>query len=142
MAERALEQMVRRLLSREAFGKKIAEHSVWEQRVAEARINIDMCRLLTLKAADMMDKAGNKVARTEIAMIKVAAPRMALKIVDDAIQAWGGAGVTTDSGLARMYASLRTLRLADGPDEVHNRTIARLEYGKYMSGVVAQRSRA
>jgi alkylation response protein AidB-like acyl-CoA dehydrogenase len=142
VAERALEQMVRRLLSREAFGKKIAEHSVWEQRVAEARINIDMCRLLTLKAADMMDKAGNKVARTEIAMIKVAAPRMALKIVDDAIQAWGGAGVTSDSGLARMYASLRTLRLADGPDEVHNRTIARLEYGKYMSSVVAQRSHA
>ena len=142
VAERALQQMVRRLLSREAFGKKIAEHSVWEQRIAEARINIDMCRLLTLKAADLMDKAGNKVARTEIAMIKVAAPRMALKIVDDAIQAWGGAGVTSDSGLARMYASLRTLRLADGPDEVHNRTIARLEYGKYMSGVVAQRSHA
>ena len=132
-AERALEKMVRRLLSREAFGKKIAEHSVWEQRVAEARINIEMCRLLTLKAADMMDKAGNKAARTEIAMIKVAAPRVALRIVDDAIQAWGGAGVTTDSGLARMYASLRTLRLADGPDEVHNRTIARLEYGKYMN---------
>jgi len=131
-AERALEAMVRRLLSREAFGKKIAEHSVWEQRVAEARINIDMCRLLTLKAADMMDKAGNKVARTEIAMIKVAAPRMALKVVDDAIQAWGGGGVTTDSGLARIYAGLRTLRLADGPDEVHNRTIARLEYGKYL----------
>jgi alkylation response protein AidB-like acyl-CoA dehydrogenase len=132
-AERALAQMVRRLLSREAFGKKIADHSVWEERVAEARINIEMCRLLTLKAADMMDKVGNKSARTEIAMIKVAAPRMALKIIDDAIQAWGGAGVTTDSGLARMYASLRTLRLADGPDEVHNRTIARLEYGKYMN---------
>ncbi|HLY07242.1 MAG TPA: acyl-CoA dehydrogenase family protein [Rhizomicrobium sp.] len=132
-AERALEQMVRRLLSREAFGKKIADHSVWEQRVAEARTNIEMCRLLTLKAADLMDKVGNKSARTEIAMIKVAAPRMALKIIDDAIQAWGGAGVTTDSGLARMYASLRTLRLADGPDEVHNRTIARLEYGKYMN---------
>jgi len=132
-AERALEQMVRRLLSREAFGKKIAEHSVWEQRVAEARTNIEMCRLLCLKAADMMDKVGNKVARTEIAMIKVAAPRMALRIIDDAIQAWGGAGVTTDSGLARMYASQRTLRLADGPDEVHNRTIARLEYGKYLN---------
>jgi alkylation response protein AidB-like acyl-CoA dehydrogenase len=132
-AERALEKMVKRLLSREAFGKKIADHSVWEERVAEARIDIEMCRLLTLKAADMMDKMGNKSARTEIAMIKVAAPRMALKIVDDAIQAWGGAGVTTDSGLARMYASLRTLRLADGPDEVHNRTIARLEYGKYMN---------
>jgi len=133
VAERALEQMVKRLLSREAFGKKIAEHSVWEQRVAEARTNIEMCRLLCLKAADMMDKVGNKVARTEIAMIKVAAPRMALKIIDDAIQAWGGAGVTTDSGLARMYASQRTLRLADGPDEVHNRTIARLEYGKYLN---------
>jgi alkylation response protein AidB-like acyl-CoA dehydrogenase len=133
VAERALEQMCRRLLSREAFGKKIAEHSVWEQRVAEARTNIDMCRLLTLKAADMMDKVGNKVARAEIAMIKVAAPRMALKIIDDAIQAWGGAGVTTDSGLAKMYAGMRTLRLADGPDEVHNRTLARLEYGKYMN---------
>ncbi|HTQ15661.1 MAG TPA: acyl-CoA dehydrogenase family protein [Rhizomicrobium sp.] len=132
VAERALESMVKRLLTREAFGKKIAEHSVWEQRVAEARINIDMCRLLTLKAADMMDKVGNKVARTEIAEIKVAAPRMALKIIDDAIQAWGGAGVTSDPGLARAYASQRTLRLADGPDEVHNRTIARLEYGKYM----------
>jgi acyl-CoA dehydrogenase len=131
VAERALESMVKRLLSREAFGKRIAEHSVWEQRVAEARTNIDMCRLLTLKAADMMDKVGNKVARTEIAEIKVAAPRMALKIIDDAIQAWGGAGVTTDPGLARAYASQRTLRLADGPDEVHNRTIARLEYGKY-----------
>ena len=133
VAERALELMTKRLLSRTAFGKKIAEHSVWEQRVAEARINIDMCRLLCLKAADMMDKVGNKVARTEIAEIKVAAPRMALKIIDDAIQAGGGAGVTTDSGLARMYASQRTLRLADGPDEVHNRTIARLEFGKYMN---------
>jgi alkylation response protein AidB-like acyl-CoA dehydrogenase len=130
-AERALESMCKRLMTREAFGKRIAEHSVWEQRVAEARINIDMCRLLTLKAADMMDKVGNKVARTEIAMIKVAAPRMALKVIDDAIQAWGGAGVTTDAGLARAYASQRTLRLADGPDEVHNRTIARLEFGKY-----------
>ncbi len=131
VAERALETMVKRLLTREAFGKKIADHSVWEQRVAEARINIDMCRLLTLKAADMMDKVGNKVARTEIAMIKVAAPRMALKIIDDAIQAWGGAGVTSDPGLAKMYSGIRTLRLADGPDEVHNRTIARLEYGKH-----------
>jgi alkylation response protein AidB-like acyl-CoA dehydrogenase len=130
-AERALELMCKRLMTREAFGKRIAEHSVWEQRVAEARINIEMCRLLTLKAADMMDKVGNKVARTEIAMIKVAAPRMALKVIDDAIQAWGGAGVTTDSGLARLYAGQRTLRLADGPDEVHNRTIARLEFGKY-----------
>src|SRR5690242_13152854 len=134
-AERALESMCKRLMSREAFGKKIADHSVWEQRVAEARTNIDMCRLLTLKAADMMDKVGNKVARTEIAMIKVAAPRMALKVIDDAIQAWGGAGVTTDPGLARIYAGQRTLRLADGPDEVHNRTIARLEFGKHSNNV-------
>ena len=130
-AERALESMCKRLMTREAFGKRIADHSVWEQRVAEARTNIEMCRLLTLKAADMMDKVGNKVARTDIAMIKVAAPRMALKVIDDAIQAWGGAGVTTDSGMARLYAGQRTLRLADGPDEVHNRTIARLEFGKY-----------
>ncbi|HEX4304110.1 MAG TPA: acyl-CoA dehydrogenase family protein [Rhizomicrobium sp.] len=131
VAERALSIMCKRLLTREAFGKKIYEHSVWEQRVAEARINIDMCRLLTLKAADMMDKVGNKVARSEIAEIKVAAPRMALQVIDDAIQAWGGAGVTSDPGLARMYASQRTLRLADGPDEVHCRTIARLEFGKH-----------
>ncbi|MCC6919066.1 MAG: acyl-CoA dehydrogenase family protein [Alphaproteobacteria bacterium] len=131
VAERALEIMTKRLLTRVAFGKKIADHSVWEQRVADARVNIDMCRLLCLKAADMMDKAGNKVARTEIAMIKVAAPRMALKIIDDAIQAWGGAGVTSDPGLAHMYAGQRSLRIADGPDEVHARTIARLEYGKY-----------
>src|ERR1700759_4918426 len=131
VAERALASMVTRLHARVAFGKRIAEHSVWEQRVAEARINIDRCRLLTLKAADMMDKVGNKVARLEIAEIKVAAPRMALQIIDDAIQAWGGGGVTSDPGLARMYASQRTLRLADGPDEVHCRTIARLEFGKH-----------
>ena len=130
-AEVALEKMVRRLQSRTAFGKRVAEHSVWEQRIGEARTEIEMCRLLTLKAADMMDKAGNKAARLEIAMIKVAAPKMALKVIDDAIQAFGGAGVTTDAGLAKMYAGIRTLRLADGPDEVHNRTIARLEYGKY-----------
>lgn len=143
VAERALELMVKRLLSREAFGKRISEHSVWEQRVAEARTNIDMCRLLCLKAADMMDKVGNKVAKIEIAEIKVAAPRMALKVIDDAIQAWGGAGVTTDSGLARMYAKQRTLRIADGPDEVHNRSIARLEYGKYtnrLSATAAERA--
>jgi alkylation response protein AidB-like acyl-CoA dehydrogenase len=130
-AEEALRKMCERLLSRVAFGKVIAEHSVWEQRVAEARIDIEMTRLLCLKAADMMDKAGNKAAQAEIAMIKVQAPRMALRIIDDAIQAWGGAGVSEDAGLARMYASQRTLRLADGPDEVHNRSIARLEFGKY-----------
>src|SRR5579862_8944547 len=130
-AEVALEKMCKRLMSRKAFGKYVSEQSVWEQRVAAARTDIEMTRLLCLKAADMMDKAGNKVARLEISMIKVAAPNMALKIIDDAIQAHGGGGVTTDFGLARMYANQRTLRLADGPDEVHNRTIARMEFAKY-----------
>ena len=130
-AEVALEKMCRRLMSRKAFGKYISEHSIWEQRVAAARMDIEMTRLLCLKAADMMDKAGNKVARLEISMIKVAAPNMALRIIDDAIQAHGGGGVTSDFGLARMYANQRTLRLADGPDEVHNRTIARMEFAKY-----------
>jgi acyl-CoA dehydrogenase len=131
VAEVALEKMCKRLLSRKAFGKTIAEHSVWEERIARARIDIEMTRLLCLKAAYMMDTVGNKVARAEIAMIKVQAPMMALKIIDNAIQAYGGAGVTSDPGLARAYASLRTLRLADGPDEVHERTIARLELGKH-----------
>ena len=130
-AEVALEKLVRRLQSRVAFGKRLSEHSLWEERVATARIDIEMTRLLCLKAADMMDKVGNKVARLEIAMIKVQAPRMALKIIDDAIQAFGAAGVSADAGLARQYASMRTMRIADGPDEVHNRTIARLEYDKY-----------
>jgi len=130
-AEEALEKMVKRLTSRTAFGKKIVEHSVWEQRIGEARTNIEMTRLLCLKAADMMDKAGNKAARLEIAMIKVAAPRIALRVIDDAIQAHGGGGVTTDFGLAKAYAHIRTLRLADGPDEVHNRSIARMEFGRY-----------
>jgi len=142
VAEVALEKMVKRLQSRKAFGKYISDHSVWEERVAEARINIEMCRLLCLKAADMMDKAGNKSARLEIAMIKVAAPKMALKIIDDAIQAHGGGGVTSDFGLARSYAGIRTLRLADGPDEVHNRTVARMEYGKYGDAVVRLRTEA
>ncbi|MFC7379863.1 acyl-CoA dehydrogenase family protein [Brevundimonas sp. GCM10030266] len=130
-AERALDLMVERLLSRTAFKKKIAEHSVWEQRVAEARINIEMCRLSVLKAAWMIDQAGAKNAKSEIAQIKVAAPRMALKIIDDAIQAFGGAGVSGDFPLAELYAGVRTLRLADGPDEVHNRTIAKLEYARH-----------
>jgi acyl-CoA dehydrogenase len=138
-AEVALEKMCRRLLSRKAFGKYISDHSVWEERVAQARINIEMCRLLCLKAADMMDKAGNKAARLEIAMIKVAAPTMALKIIDDAIQAHGGGGVTSDFGLASAYAHQRTLRLADGPDEVHARTIARMEFGKYGDLVYQQK---
>jgi len=131
VAEMAIEAMAKRLLTRVAFGKAIAEHSVWEQRIAEARIEIEMNRLLCLKAADMMDKAGNKGAQGEIAMIKVSAPRMALKVLDDAIQAHGGAGVSEDFGLARAYAGIRTLRLADGPDEVHNRAIARMEFGKH-----------
>lgn len=133
LAERALELMCRRLLSRQAFGVEIARHNVWQQRIADARIEIEQCRLLTLKAAYMMDTVGNKVARAEIAMIKVAAPRMALQIIDDAIQAFGGGGVCQDFPLARMWAGVRTLRLADGPDEVHKNQIARLELKKYMS---------
>ena len=131
VAEVALEKMVKRLQSRVAFGKRISEQSVWEERVAHARIDIEMTRLLTLKTADMMDKLGNKHARAEIAMIKVAGPLAALRIIDHAIQAFGAAGVSSDAGLARAYASMRTMRLADGPDEVHCRTIARLEYGRY-----------
>jgi acyl-CoA dehydrogenase len=130
-AEEALELMCRRLQSRTAFGKRLAEHSIWEQRVAEARIEIDCSRLLCLKAADMMDKAGNKAAKAEIAMIKVKAPNMALKIIDDAIQAHGGAGVSQDTPLAGSWAGIRTLRLADGPDEVHNRSIALIEFSKH-----------
>jgi acyl-CoA dehydrogenase len=131
-AEEALAAMARRLQSRTAFGKRLSEHSVWEQRVAEARIEIDCSRLLCLKAADMMDKAGNKAAKAEIAMIKVKAPQMALKIIDDAIQAHGGAGVSQDTPLAGSWAGIRTLRLADGPDEVHNRSIALIEYAKHV----------
>src|SRR3954469_4291233 len=130
-AEEALDAMVKRLLSRTVFGKTLAEQGVWEERVANARIDIEMTRLLCLKAADMMDRAGNKAAQGEIAMIKVAAPLMALAIIDDAIQAFGGAGVSEDTGLARAYASIRTLRLADGPDEVHRRAISRLEFKKH-----------
>jgi alkylation response protein AidB-like acyl-CoA dehydrogenase len=130
-AEVAIEKMVKRLSERTAFGKYIIQHSIWEQRIAEARTNIELNRLMVLKAADMMDKVGNKAAQLEIAMIKVAVPKMLLKIVDDAIQAFGGAGVTEDPGLARMYAQSRTLRLVDGPDEVHNRSIARMEIARH-----------
>jgi acyl-CoA dehydrogenase len=130
VAERALEKMCERLLTRTAFGKKVYEHSVWEERIADARIDIECARLLTLKAAYMMDTVGNKVARAEIAMIKVKAPIMALKVIDDAIQAHGGGGVSDDFGLASAWANSRTLRLADGPDEVHRRTIARIELKK------------
>ena len=127
-AERALSRMCDRLTSRVAFGKPVYKHSVWEERVADARIDIECARLLTLKAAYMMDTVGNKVARSEIAMIKVKAPIMALKIIDDAIQAHGGGGVSDDFGLASAYSQIRTLRLADGPDEVHRRTIAKIEF--------------
>ncbi len=131
VAEEALEAMTKRLLSRTAFGKTLAEQSVWEERIADARIDIEMTRLLCLKAADMMDRVGNKAAQGEIAMIKVAAPRTALKVLDDAIQAHGGAGVSSDFPLAAAWAAVRTLRLADGPDEVHRRAIARQEYKKH-----------
>ena len=133
IAEVALEQMARRLVSRVAFGKRISDFSVWEERVARARIEIEMNRLLCLKAADMMDRAGNKAAQIEIAMIKVAAPAMVLKVLDDAIQAHGGAGVSGDFGLAAAWANMRTLRIADGPDEVHSRAVARSEFGRYAS---------
>ena len=127
-AEEALEAMVKRLMCRTAFGKTLAEQGVWEERIANARIDIEMTRLLCLKAADMMDRAGNKAAQGEIAMIKVAAPMMALKIIDDAIQAFGAAGGQRGCGPGAGLCAIRTLRLADGPDEVHRRAIARLEY--------------
>jgi alkylation response protein AidB-like acyl-CoA dehydrogenase len=132
LAERALELMCKRLMTRVAFGKELVRHNVWQQRIADARINIEQCRLLTLKAAYMMDTVGNKVARAEIAMIKVAAPRMALEVIDDAMQSFGGAGVSQTTPLAGMWAGIRTLRFADGPDEVHKNQIAQLELKKYM----------
>lgn len=131
-AEVALEKTVRRLSERVAFGKPIIEHSIWEQRIAEARTEIEMMRLLCLKAAYMMDTVGNKAARAEIAMIKVCAPRITQRIVDEAIQAHGGGGVSDDFGLAELYANTRIVRLTDGPDEVHCRQIARLEMKKYV----------
>ncbi len=130
-AERALEKMCTRAKSRTAFGKLISERTVTLERIAEARIRIEQARLLTLKAAYMMDTVGNKAARAEIAMIKVAAPNMALQVIDWAMQAHGGGGVAEDFGLARAYASARTLRFADGPDEVHRNQIGRLELRKY-----------
>jgi acyl-CoA dehydrogenase len=132
LAERALEMMCKRALERVAFGKRLAEQSVTLERIAESRVEIEQSRLLTLKAAYMMDTVGNKAARVEIAAIKVVAPNMALRVIDRAIQLFGGAGVTSDFGLARMFAGARTLRLADGPDEVHRNQIARLELKKYL----------
>jgi acyl-CoA dehydrogenase len=131
VAERALEKLCKRVLSRTAFGKKISEQGVTLERIAEARMMIEQARLLTLKAAYMMDTVGNKQARAEIAMIKVVAPNISCKVIDWAIQAHGGGGVSEDFGLASAYAHARTLRLADGPDEVHRDQIARLELKKY-----------
>jgi acyl-CoA dehydrogenase len=130
-AERALELMCKRLKSRVAFGKPVIEHNLWHERIAESRLMIEQARLLTLKAAYMMDTVGNKQAKAEIAMIKVIAPNMAQQVIDWAIQAHGGGGVCQDFPLAMMYAHNRTLRLADGPDEVHRNQIARLELKKF-----------
>ncbi|MBT2757047.1 acyl-CoA dehydrogenase [Mesobacillus foraminis] len=130
-AERALEELCKRVQSRTAFGKKLADQGVIKEWIADSRIEIEQARLLTLKAAYMMDKVGNKEAKAEIAMIKVVAPNMALKVIDRAIQAFGAAGVSEDFPLASSWANIRTLRLADGPDEVHRRAIARYELEKY-----------
>jgi acyl-CoA dehydrogenase len=131
LAERMLEKMCKRSLERVAFGKPIAQQGVTLERLAESRILIEQARLLTLKAAHMMDTVGNKAAKAEIAMIKVAAPNMACKVIDWAIQAFGGGGTNNDFGLASAYATARMLRLADGPDEVHRNQIGKLELAKY-----------
>jgi acyl-CoA dehydrogenase len=132
-AERALEAMCRRSLDRVAFGKPIAEQGVTRERIANARIMIDQTRFLVLNAAHKMDTVGNKAARQEIAMIKVAAPNMACQVIDWAMQAHGGGALSDDFGLARAYASSRTLRFADGPDEVHRNAIAKMELGRYLT---------
>ena len=131
LAERTLEKMCVRTRSRVAFGKPVAEQTVTQERIAESRIMIEQARLLTLNAAHMMDTVGNRVAKAEIAMIKVAVPNMACQVIDWAIQAHGGGGTSNDFGLAAAYATARLLRLADGPDEVHRNQIARLELRKY-----------
>ncbi len=133
LAERALALMCKRSLARVAFGKTVAQQTVTQERIAEARCKIDMARLLTLKAAWMMDVAGNKAAKTEIAMIKVVAPNMACQVIDWAIQVHGGGGLSDDFPLASAYAHARTLRFADGPDEVHRNAIAKWELGKHGS---------
>ena len=133
IAERALELMCKRLNTRVAFGKPVSSQGVWHERIADARIMIEQARLLTLKAAYMMDTVGNKIAKSEIAMIKVIAPNMATQIIDWAIQAHGGGGVSDDFPLAYAYAHQRTLRLADGPDEVHRNSIAKLELARHLA---------
>ena len=130
LAERALSSMCKRAGERVAFGRRLAEQGVVREAIANSRVEIDQARLLTLKAADMMDKVGNKAARAEIGMVKVVAPSMALRVIDRAVQVHGGAGVCGDFGLAAAWAGARTLRLADGPDEVHRVAIAKLELGK------------
>ncbi len=131
VAERALEAMCARVQTRSTFGRRLAEHGVVQQWIADSRIEIEQARLLTLKAADMMDKVGNKAARAEIAMIKVAAPKMVLAVLDRAIQAHGGGGVSQEFHLAAAWARGRTMRLVDGPDEVHRMQIARLELRRH-----------
>lgn len=135
-AERAVDEMCRRVQQREAFGKKLSQQGVIQDWIAQSRIEIEQARLLTLKAAYMMDTVGNKEAKQEIAMIKAVAPQMALNVLDRAIQAFGGAGVSDDTPLAFMWAQARTLRIADGPDEVHRAQIAKLELKKYSEGVL------
>jgi acyl-CoA dehydrogenase len=136
-AERALELMCRRVVDRTAFGKPLASQGVIQTWIADGRMEIDQARLLTLYAAWLMDNVGNKAARTEISAIKVVAPNVALRVIDHAIQAHGGAGVSDDTPLAAMYAGIRTLRLADGPDEVHRMVIARRELRRYAEGDAA-----
>lgn len=131
VAERALEAMCRRVTEREAFGQPLAQQGVIQEWIAESRIEIEQARLLVLKTAWLMDTVGNKGARIEISAIKVAVPNMALRVVDRAIQAHGGAGIGPDFGLSSMWAHLRTLRLADGPDEVHRMQLARRELRQY-----------
>jgi acyl-CoA dehydrogenase len=133
MAERALSLMIKRSIVRETFGKQLVQQGVVQDWIAQARIDIEQARLLVLKAAWMIDTVGAKGARKEIAAIKVAVPQMAQRVIDNAIQAHGGAGVCQDTPLASMYAGIRTLRIVDGPDEVHIRDIARLEIKPYLS---------
>ncbi|MDA8870342.1 acyl-CoA dehydrogenase family protein [Rhizobiaceae bacterium] len=135
-AEVALEKMCKRVLTRKPFGKKLSDQGVTRQRIADSRIMIDQARLLTLMAADKMDKVGNKEARKEIGMIKVVAPNMAAQVIDWAIQAHGAAGISSDFGLSYAYARARAIRLADGPDEVHQNQIARLELKRYTNDKV------